>query len=74
MQLEDETFRNTPKLVLHWDGKLPPHALSKWGLGVRIAIVPSGVTFEDIFGITTAKKEQMIKSPKLCLEKLRDSI
>ena len=55
-QLETEAFTNPPSLVLHWDGKLLPQASSKWNMEDRIAIVATGVKFEEILGIPTAKK------------------
>ena len=54
-QLESEAFTNPPSLVLHWDGKLLPQASSKWDMEDQIAIVATGVEFEEILGIPTAK-------------------
>lgn len=65
-ELEGEAFKDSPHLVLHWDGKLHPQALDKWNIEDQIAVVASGVNFEEILGIPVErdKKWPILSSKK----------
>jgi hypothetical protein len=53
-QWESEAFRDPPLLVLHWDGKLLPQATCQCNHEDRIAVITSGVDFEELLGVPVA--------------------
>ena len=53
-KFEETVFKDHPHLVLHWDGKLLPQAFNTWSVEERIALVFSGVDFEEILGVPVA--------------------
>ena len=53
-QWESEAFRDPPLLVLHWDGKLLPQATCQRNHEDRIAVIASGVDFEELLGVPVA--------------------